>query len=264
MIDRFVAVVSREVGGRMVPTVNARELHRFLECDQDFQNWMLTSIQELGYTEGQDFVVEIKRKGADASGRVCGQIEYFLTRESALDLALVATGPKGRMMRRDAMDCEEIAFGATADIEAVGPACLPGFRTPFVRNEPVEPAESQEAFPLLVIDWSRRNELRGCSLAARGLWHEMECIMYLTTPRGYLCAGDEAISPDVLADMIGADEATVRRLMDELERAGIYGRDHEDVIFSPRLVGDVSRRAQWPQRGDRTPQSGRTGTNFTG
>lgn len=38
--------------------VNARDLHKFLECKQDFSTWIKTSIQKFGFVEDEDFILE--------------------------------------------------------------------------------------------------------------------------------------------------------------------------------------------------------------
>ena len=38
------------------PTVNARDLHAFLEIGKDFSNWIKDRIEQYGFTENQDFV----------------------------------------------------------------------------------------------------------------------------------------------------------------------------------------------------------------
>mgnify|MGYP006784783677 CR=1 FL=1 len=38
--------------------INARDLHKFLECKQDFPTWIKTSIQNFGFVENEDFILE--------------------------------------------------------------------------------------------------------------------------------------------------------------------------------------------------------------
>lgn len=46
------------VGGAAIETVNARELHLFLESKQDFSNWIKGRIDQYGFVENVDFTVD--------------------------------------------------------------------------------------------------------------------------------------------------------------------------------------------------------------
>jgi hypothetical protein len=90
-------------------------------------------------------------------------------------------------------------------------------------------------------DWRGDQALRAVSLAARGLWMEMLCIMHEASPYGYLLLGGRDVSNDVLARMAGAGADEVSALLIELESAGVLGRSRKGVIFSRRMVKDKSR-----------------------
>jgi phage anti-repressor protein len=44
------------INRQTVDTVNARELHNFLESKQDFSTWIKSRIEKYGFDEGQDFI----------------------------------------------------------------------------------------------------------------------------------------------------------------------------------------------------------------
>lgn len=44
------------IGAAQVQTVNARELHVFLEVGKDFSNWIKDRIDQYDFLENQDFV----------------------------------------------------------------------------------------------------------------------------------------------------------------------------------------------------------------
>lgn len=44
------------INGQTTDTVNARELHEFLESKQDFSTWIKSRIEKYGFDEGQDFI----------------------------------------------------------------------------------------------------------------------------------------------------------------------------------------------------------------
>ena len=52
-------------------------------------------------------------------------------------------------------------------------------------------------------DWTGDRGLRLCSLAARGLWAEMLCVMHEAAPRGSLLIAGRPVSVAELANLVG-------------------------------------------------------------
>lgn len=90
-------------------------------------------------------------------------------------------------------------------------------------------------------DWRGDQSLRAVSIAARGLWMEMLCIMHEASPYGHLVLGGQAVSNDVLSRMSGTGVDEVSALLIELESAGVLSRTRRGVIYSRRMVKDKSR-----------------------
>lgn len=79
-------IVSREIGiGDSVPTVNARQLHSFLESKQDFSTWIKARIDQYGFVDGGDFTVH---KFMDSGSRGQFTIDYHITIDMAKELAM--------------------------------------------------------------------------------------------------------------------------------------------------------------------------------
>lgn len=91
-------------------------------------------------------------------------------------------------------------------------------------------------------DWRADQALRVCSLAARGLWMEMLCIMHEATPYGHLTINGRPTTDAQLASLTGTDLSTVRQLTTELEEAGVFSRNRNGVIYSRRMTRDEKRR----------------------
>ena len=112
-------------------------------------------------------------------------------------------------------------------------------------------------------DWRGDQALRACSVAARGLWIEMLCIMHEAQPYGHLILGGRAVSGDVLARVsgLGADECG--ELLAELESAGVLSRTRKGIIYSRRMVKDHSRaekgrksvNRRWNERAENKPKN---------
>jgi hypothetical protein len=90
-------------------------------------------------------------------------------------------------------------------------------------------------------DWRGDQALRAVSVAARGLWIEMLCIMHEASPYGHLILGGRAVSNDVLARVAGLGVEECGALIAELESAGVLSRTRKAVIYSRRMVKDHSR-----------------------
>jgi len=94
------------------------------------------------------------------------------------------------------------------------------------------------AFQFYPGDWQHDAALRSCSVAARGLWIEMMCVMHQADPYGTLTLNGDKIDLLQLARMVGATAKEVTRWLGELETAGAFSRDDDGHIYSRRMVRD--------------------------
>jgi hypothetical protein len=118
-------------------------------------------------------------------------------------------------------------------------------------------------------DWRADVRLRKCGFAARGLWADLIALMIDATDRhGYLLMDGRAMDAADVAKALGCGRAQrVQRLLDELERHGVFSRvgsqldaqtasfRHESVpnrcIFCRRMVRDLIRDAEARAHGTR-------------
>lgn len=105
-----------------------------------------------------------------------------------------------------------------------------------------ESALKRPAFQFYPADWRKDAAVQACSMAARGLWHEMLCIMHECQPYGYLTISGAAMSPQQLARLVGEGVKDVSAWLSELEAADVFSRDPEGRIFSRRMVKDERLR----------------------
>jgi len=90
-------------------------------------------------------------------------------------------------------------------------------------------------------DWTGDQQLGMCSLAARGLWTDMLCIMASSGRRGYLEVGGVPIKDaTTLARQVRAGADEVAKALSELQTIGVFSRDSTGVIFSRRMVHDAT------------------------
>lgn len=111
-------------------------------------------------------------------------------------------------------------------------------------------------------DWRRDTALQSCSLAARGLWHEMNCLMHDCDPYGHLCVGAAPMSPSQLARLVGITPRECTALLAELETAGVFSRSEVGVIFSRRMVRDEQLRERRASGGQAGAEHGTKGAEY--
>ncbi|PTD19916.1 GIY-YIG nuclease family protein [Sphingomonas fennica] len=111
-------------------------------------------------------------------------------------------------------------------------------------------------------DWRNDPGLRLCSIAARGLWIEMMCLMHDATPYGHLTVLGRPLGPEALARLVGEGVPQVRRWLAELEANQVYSVDGEGVIFSRRMVRDEMLRDARAAGGAAGAEHGHKGAEF--
>lgn len=133
----LIPLTTRHIGDDAIQTVNARELHAFLEVGKDFSTWINTRIQQYGFVENQDYVIGFPNLENQSNGwkvdspnlgnqktgwTVDSPIlanqqvgrggdrrskEYHLTLDMAKELAMVERNQKGREARHYFIQCEK-------------------------------------------------------------------------------------------------------------------------------------------------------------
>ena len=87
-----------------IGTVNARELHAFLEVKSKFADWFKNRVSEFGFIENSDFVSVSKI--LESGGR---SIEYHISIDMAKELSMLERNDKGKQARLYFIECERIA-----------------------------------------------------------------------------------------------------------------------------------------------------------
>jgi hypothetical protein len=91
-------------------------------------------------------------------------------------------------------------------------------------------------------DYRRDTALRLCSIAARGLWWDLVCLMHEGEPYGHLTVGGKPMSDEDAARMVQVDLKTYRRLLAELESRNVASRSGDGAVYSRRMVRDEDIR----------------------
>ena len=110
-------------------TVNARDLHAFLEVKQDFSNWIKKQIERARLVEGRDYII-FAQKGEN-TGRGRSSLEYHLTIEAAKHIAMMSGCDKGFEVRDYFLECERIAKQPPVAIDLNNPEFLRATLDPY-------------------------------------------------------------------------------------------------------------------------------------
>lgn len=97
----LINIEQTTIGGNLIETVNARELHEFLEVGRDFTNWIKGRIEQYGFSEGQDFTPILAESEI---GRP--RTEYYISLDMAKELSMVERNDKGKQARQYFIECE--------------------------------------------------------------------------------------------------------------------------------------------------------------
>ena len=60
-MDELISLTQSAINGELQQTVNARELHAFVESKQEFANWIKNRIEKYGFIENYDFLITLSK-----------------------------------------------------------------------------------------------------------------------------------------------------------------------------------------------------------
>ncbi|ECP8603103.1 phage antirepressor Ant [Campylobacter jejuni] len=87
--------------GAEINSVNAREIYKIINSEQEFANWIKNRISHYNFIENQDYIIElVYTKGRPRK-------EYYVTLDMAKELCMVENNEKGRQARRYFIECEK-------------------------------------------------------------------------------------------------------------------------------------------------------------
>ena len=101
-MNELIPLQPQTINGNAVETVNAKELHEFLEVRSKFADWIKNRISEYDFTANQDFTTV--SKNLENGGR---SIEYYITLDMAKELSMVERNEKGKQARKYFIECEK-------------------------------------------------------------------------------------------------------------------------------------------------------------
>ena len=87
--------------GAEINSADARELHTFLNSEQQYADWIKNRISQYGFIENQDYIVKTTYTGRRP------RKEYFITLDMAKELCMVENNERGKEARRYFIKCEQ-------------------------------------------------------------------------------------------------------------------------------------------------------------
>ncbi|MCZ2158869.1 antA/AntB antirepressor family protein [Bartonella sp. 220] len=102
-MNTLIEIKEQIIDQETVQTVDARELHSFLEIKSEFRNWIKNRIKECKFRENQDFVTTVNFY---RGGKVK---EYYITLDMAKHLSMIERNDKGHQAREYFIECEKLA-----------------------------------------------------------------------------------------------------------------------------------------------------------
>jgi len=111
---QMVKIHSKQVADN-TNSVNARELHSFLEVKKIYANWIKDRISKYGFIENQDYIIiETKKQGNNATLK-----EYYITLDMAKELAMVENNEKGREARQYFIKVDKEHHSGQTDLKQI-------------------------------------------------------------------------------------------------------------------------------------------------
>lgn len=99
-MNSLIQITKNTINGAEINSVNAREIHEFLEVKTKFADWIKRAIEKYDFVENQDFTILKNGNGSNAF------IDYIVTLEMGKELAMLENNPKGKEIRKEFIDFE--------------------------------------------------------------------------------------------------------------------------------------------------------------
>jgi phage anti-repressor protein len=104
-LKALIPISQTQIGTDTVQSVDARELHTWLESKQEFANWIKSRIDKYDFVEGQDYCL-INLSSNEYAG-VQTRVDYLISLDMAKELSMVERTAKGKEARQYFIACEK-------------------------------------------------------------------------------------------------------------------------------------------------------------
>ena len=105
-MTNIIKITKNEIGNAELNSVNARDIHNYLQVNSKFADWIKRAIVKYDFKENIDFTVLKNEKKLNDG--VCRPFtDYIVTMDMAKELAMLENNPKGRETRKYFINCEK-------------------------------------------------------------------------------------------------------------------------------------------------------------
>lgn len=113
-MNELIVLTPRAIGDETVQTVNARDLHAYLESKQDFSTWIKSRIEQYDFEKGVDYLLHKVREQLPSGTKTL--IEYFVSISMAKEISMVERNQKGKEARQYFIECEKRVLAQIAKL----------------------------------------------------------------------------------------------------------------------------------------------------
>ena len=100
-MDSLIQISKNTINGAEINSVNAREIHKYLEVKTKFADWIKRAIEKYDFIENQDYAILKNGNGNNA------YIDYIVVLDMAKELAILENNPKGKETRKYFIEFEK-------------------------------------------------------------------------------------------------------------------------------------------------------------
>ena len=97
----LIVITKQQIGSEEINSVDARELHVFLEVGQHYSDWIKKRIKEYNFTQHTDFITNHNSMFSPP------RKDYTITIDMAKELSMVEKNQKGKEARKYFIECEK-------------------------------------------------------------------------------------------------------------------------------------------------------------
>ena len=100
-MDSLIQITKNTINAAEINSVNAREIHKYLEVKTKFADWIKRAIEKYDFIENQDYAILKNGNGNNA------YIDYIVVLDMAKELAMLENNPKGKETRKYFIEFEK-------------------------------------------------------------------------------------------------------------------------------------------------------------
>jgi len=118
-MQELIKIEKRVIGAEDTNSVNAEDIHKYLEVKTRFDTWIGRAIKKYDFLENIDYIVMLKNEHNPKGGPRAK--EYIVTLDMAKELSMLENNAKGKETRKYFISMEKQALMQTPNAEQLAP-----------------------------------------------------------------------------------------------------------------------------------------------